>query len=78
MKDRKFFTSSQLKGQIIKFYSAFIDLYLILGVGTWLVVVYGITKVIINYLFFSMFQYLKQNRMLIKKENDLFIIVNKF
>ncbi|CAD8072723.1 unnamed protein product [Paramecium sonneborni] len=44
VKDRKFFTSSQLKGQIIKFYSAFIDLYLILGVGTWLVVIYGIAK----------------------------------
>ncbi|CAD8174166.1 unnamed protein product [Paramecium pentaurelia] len=44
VKDRKFFTSSQLKGQIIKFYSAFIDLYLILGVSAWLVVIYGITK----------------------------------
>ncbi|CAD8065961.1 unnamed protein product [Paramecium sonneborni] len=44
VKDRKFFTSSQLKGQIIKFYSAFIDLYLILGVGTWLVFIYAITK----------------------------------
>ena len=45
VKDRKFFTSSQLKGQIIKFYSAFIDLYLILGVGAWLVVIYAIAKV---------------------------------
>ncbi|CAD8149689.1 unnamed protein product [Paramecium octaurelia] len=44
VKDRKFFTSSQLKAQIIKFYSAFIDLYLILGVGAWLVVIYAITK----------------------------------